>query len=80
MNALAACVALRASPPTRCAACSRCSASSSAWRRHHHDRHRHGAQQRVAEQIKSLGSNIMLVLPGTLTAAACAWARRPARR
>jgi putative ABC transport system permease protein len=27
-----------------------------------------GAQQRVAEQIKGLGSNIMLVLPGTQTA------------
>lgn len=27
-----------------------------------------GAQQRVAEQMKSLGSNIMLVLPGTQTA------------
>ncbi len=27
-----------------------------------------GAQQRVAEQMKSLGSNVMLVLPGTQTA------------
>ena len=26
-----------------------------------------GAQQRVAEQIKGLGSNQMLVLPGTIT-------------
>ena len=26
-----------------------------------------GAQQRVAEQMKSLGSNLMLVLPGTIT-------------
>ena len=26
-----------------------------------------GAQQRVEEQIKSLGSNLMMILPGTVT-------------
>jgi ABC-type lipoprotein release transport system permease subunit len=38
-----------------------------------------GATERVQEQMKGLGSNIMLVIPGGITRAACAWARKPAR-
>jgi hypothetical protein len=33
----------------------------------HDDRRRQGATDRVQEQMKGLGSNIMLVLPGTIT-------------
>ena len=39
-----------------------------------------GAQQRVEDQIKGLGSNIMLCCRARSRPAACGWARRPGRR
>jgi len=35
-----------------------------------------GATQRVQEQMKGLGSNVMLVLPGGVSQAAFAWGHR----
>ena len=38
-----------------------------------------GATKRVQEQMKGLGSNIMLVIPGGITAGGFGWAPRPGR-
>ena len=39
-----------------------------------------GAQARVEEQIKSLGSNLMIIVPARPPRAGCAWAAAQRRR